>query len=382
MTDPLYVPRVLDLNKLASRKSLFLFGPRQTGKSALIQHALPDTRIYDLLDTDVFLTLSRRPGRLAEELDARTRLVVIDEIQKLPVLLDEVHRLIEQHKVRFVLTGSSARKLRRSSVNLLGGRAPARTLHPFIYRELGDKFQLVRALDRGLIPSIYFSERPRDDLRAYVGTYLKEEVANEALTRNVPAFSRFLEVAALCHGSMLNYTAVASDAQIPISTVREYFHILEDTLIAKALPAWTRSRSRKAITTAKHYFFDVGVVRHLQHRSGLARRSPEFGEAFESFMHHEISSYIDYTDDAPLAYWRSTSNFEVDFVLADKTAIEVKAKELVGDRDLRGLRALRDEKALKQYVVVSLESKPRTVDKIRILPWQYFLDELWDGAFV
>jgi predicted AAA+ superfamily ATPase len=377
-----FVPRALDLTGLARRKSLFLFGPRQTGKTALVRHALPAARIYDLLDADVFLTLSRRPAQLGEELGPNDRLVVLDEIQKLPVLLDEVHRLIEQRQVRFVLTGSSARKLRRGGVNLLGGRAPSRTLHPFIQRELGNQFVLAKALDRGLVPSIYFSDSPREDLRAYVGTYLKEEIAAEALTRNVPAFSRFLEVAALSHGTMLNFSAVASDAQVPTSTVREYFHILEDTLLARAVPAWTRTRTRKAIGTAKHYFFDVGVVRHLQHRSGIARRSPEFGEAFESYIFHELSTYIDYTEAVPLAYWRSTSNFEVDFVLADTTAIEVKAKEPVGERDLRGLRALKEESLLRQYVVVSLEPRARTVDGIRILPWQDFLGELWEGGFV
>jgi predicted AAA+ superfamily ATPase len=281
-----------------------------------------------------------------------------------------------------VLTGSSARKLRRGGVNLLGGRALSRTLHPLTYRELGDDFDLTRALDRGLLPAVYFSDEPREDLDAYVGNYLREEIAAEALTRNVPAFSRFLETAAMCHGTMLNYAAVASDAQVPVSTVREYFHILEDTLVARPLPSWTRSRSRKAITTAKHYFFDVGVVRRLQHRSKLARRSPEFGEAFESYVLHELSTYEDYVGGAALAYWRSTSNFEVDFVLADRTAIEVKAKDPVADRDLRGLRALREERLLRDYVVVSLEARPRAVDGIRVLPWRQFLEELWDGRFV
>jgi predicted AAA+ superfamily ATPase len=379
---PNYIPRRLELARLAQRKSLFLFGPRQTGKTALVRNALPQAKHYDLLDGDVFLTLSRRPTRLAEELGPNERLVVLDEIQKLPALLDEVHRLIEHKHVRFILTGSSARKLRRGGVNLLGGRAPSYTLHPLTFHELGGEFDLTKALDRGLLPSIYFSTSPSEDLRAYAGTYLKEEIAAEALTRNVPAFSRFLEVAALSHGSMLNYTAVASDAQLPASTVREYFQILEDTLIARPLPAWTRSRSRKAIATAKHYFFDSGVARHLQNRSGLARRSPEYGEAFETFILHELSAYIDYTAAVPLCYWRSASGFEVDFVLADKTAIEVKAKNPIGERDLRGLRALREEAMLQHYVLVSLESRRRSVDGIRILPWKEFLDELWAGEYV
>lgn len=377
-----FVPRALDLAQLAGRKSLFLFGPRQTGKTALTQHALHGARFYDLLDADTYLTLSRRPKQLSEELGEKDRMVVLDEIQKLPGLLDEVHRLIEQRGIRFVLTGSSARKLRRGGVNLLGGRAPSYTLHPLIFRELGDSLNLTRALDVGLLPSVYFSERPREDLRAYIGTYLKEEIAAEALTRNVPAFSRFIEVAALCHGTMINYTNIASDAQVPVSTVREYFAILEDTLLARNLPAWTKTISRKAITTAKHYFFDVGVARYLQHRSGLKRRSPEFGEAFESFIFHELTTYIDYTEPASLGYWRSTSNFEVDFVLADKTAIEVKAKEHVGEQDLRGLRALKEEGLLKSYVVVSLESRARKTDGIHVLPWREFLTKLWDGAFI
>lgn len=377
-----YTPRVLDLARLTARKSLFLFGPRQTGKTALIRHALPQAKVFDLLDGDLFLTFSRRPAQLGEEIGPGEQIVVLDEIQKLPRLLDEVHRLVETRGTRFVLTGSSARKLRRGGVNLLGGRAVTRTLHPFIYRELGADFSLVRALDRGLIPGIYFSEDHRDDLRAYAGNYLKEEIAAEALTRNVPAFSRFLEIAALCNGTMLNFSQVSSDAQVPLSTVREYFHILEDTLLGRTLPAWTRTAKRKAIGTAKHYFFDVGVARHLQHRAGLSPRSPEFGEAFETYLFHELSSWSDYVGPVPLAYWRSTSNFEVDFVLGDQTAIEVKAKSPVAERDLRGLRALREEGLLKHHVMVCLEPRPRRVDGIQILPWKEFLDRLWEGAFV
>lgn len=376
-----YRPRLLDVARLAARKSLFLFGPRQTGKTALIRHALPKAKVFDLLDGDLFLTFSRRPTQLAEEIGAGDHTVVLDEIQKVPALLDEVHRLVESRGIKFILTGSSARRLRRGGVNLLGGRAVTRTLHPFVYRELGSEFSLLKALDRGLIPAIYFSDDPRDDLRAYAGNYLKEEIAAEALTRNVPAFSRFLEIAALCNGTMLNFSQVASDAQVPMSTVREYFHILEDTLLARMLPAWTRTAKRKAIATAKYYFFDVGVARNLQHRSGLSARSPEFGEAFETYLFHELSSWIDYNEPVPLAYWRSTSNFEVDFVLGDETAIEVKAKNPVAERDLRGLRALREEGLLKHHVMVCLEPRPRRVDGIEILPWKDFLDRLWEGDF-
>lgn len=380
---PTFLPRLLDLEAPLAHRSVFLFGPRQTGKSTLLRRTLPDAKTYNLLDSDVFLGLSRRPARLREELGPEDRLVVIDEIQKLPGLLDEVHLLIEERGTRFVLTGSSARKLRRGGVNLLGGRARSRTLRPLVARELGDAFDLRRALDVGLLPSIYLSDAPTEDLRAYAGDYLVQEIAAEGLTRNVPAFSRFLEIAALSNGQMVNQAAIASDAQVPRSTVREYFEILEDTLLASRLPAWTRTVKRKALSTAKMYLFDVGVARHLQHRRGLRARSPEFGEAFEAWLHHELRAWLDYRLPAgSLHYWRSRSGFEVDFILDERTAIEAKAKPTIGARDLRGLRALAEEGLVERLVVVCLEPRPRRVDGVEILPWRHFLEQLWDGAMV
>jgi len=372
-----YIPRLLDLATLAAKRSVFLLGPRQTGKTSLVKQVLGDARLLSLLDSDLYLTLNRRPATLRELILPTDSIVVLDEIQKLPILLDEVHLILESSDTRFVLTGSSARKLRRGGVNLLGGRARSHTLHPFVARELGEAFDLRRALDVGLLPPVYLSEDPQADLRAYAGDYLREEIAAEGLTRNVPAFSRFLEVAALCNGQMLNYSALASDAQVPVSTVREYFQILEDTLVASRLPAWTESRKRKAIGTAKFYLFDIGVARHLQRRTSLRTRSPEFGEAFEAFIHHELRTYIDYSRRGELCYWRSLSGFEVDFILNQRAAIEVKAKAPVGQRDLRGLRALQEEQGLARYVVVSLERSPRRLDGIEILPWQVFLERLW-----
>ncbi len=376
-----YKKRALDLAKLARSKSLFLFGPRQTGKSTLIYNELPDALTYNLLDSDIFLTLSRRPGQLREEIHDLDRIVVIDEIQKLPQLLDEVHLLMETRGIRFLLTGSSARKLRRGGVNLLGGRARSYTLHPFIYSELSD-FNLRRALDIGLVPSIYLSESPVEDLKSYTGDYLTQEIAAEGLTRNIPAFSRFLEVAALCNGQLINYSQIANDAQVAKSTVQEYFQILKDTLIANELGAWKQTVKRKPIVTSKFYFFDVGVARYLQHRRGLKSRSPEFGEAFECYIYHELRSYIDYqTSDGTLHFWRSKSGFEVDFVLNNKVAIEVKAKTPLGKRDFRGIQALQEENKLRRYVIVCMEQRPRRVDGIDILPWNMFLEQLWDGVF-
>lgn len=375
------IPRFLDLPKLLSTKSYFLFGPRQTGKTFMIRRQFPKAKYYNLHETDTFLKFNQAPHRLRQELTGKDKLVIMDEIQKLPLLLDEIQVLIDDRQVRFLLTGSSARALKRKGLNLLGGRARTKRLHPLCCRELAQEFDLVKALDRGLLPSLYFSDSPYEDLQAYVGTYLKEEIAAEAVVRNLPAFSRFLTVAALCNGQMLNYSKIASDAQVPKSTVLEYFHILRDTLVGNDLPAWKRTEKRKPLTTAKFYLFDIGIVRHLQRRRHLQEGSPEFGEAFEAYLHHELRSYCDYEGVPDLAYWRSTSDFEVDFILNDRTAIEVKAKKNVSDRDLRGLWALRQERLLKHYVVVSLETVPRRADGIEILPWQDFLDRLWEGGY-
>src|SRR5215510_13256541 len=373
--NPPYIERTLNLSALLEKKSHFLFGPRQTGKSFLIQHTLSGVRVYDLLDTATYLALSQNPGRIAQELMPQDRTVVIDEIQRLPDLLNEVHRLIEQRRVRFLLTGSSARKLRRGGVNLLGGRARTKYLHPFAYCELGNHFDVFRAVERGLLPSIYFSDDPRADLQAYAGSYLQQEIVAEGVTRNVPAFSRFLRVAALCNGTIVNFTKVANDAQVARTTVYEYFEILKDTLVLHELPAWRHSRKRKPLSSSKYYFFDVGVVAALQGRE-FRPGTPEFGEAFETYLMHELLCYRDYVSGDTLRYWRSTSGFEVDFILGDHTAVEVKAKANVSLADIKSLRALAEEQQFKRYVCVSLEPRPRQLAEVTVLPWRDFLDAL------
>jgi predicted AAA+ superfamily ATPase len=376
----LYIPRILDIPALMGKKSHFLFGPRQTGKTSLIHHTLKGVKVYDLLDTSIYLALSQNPGRIGQELTSEDRMVVIDEIQRLPVLLNEVHRLIETHGIRFLLTGSSARKLRRGGVNLLGGRARTKYLHPFTYKELGDQFDLSRAIARGLLPSIYFSDDPRADLQAYAGSYLQEEIMAEGATRNLPAFSRFLKVAALCNSQIVNFTNVSNDSQVARTTVYEYFEILKDTLILYELPAWRKSKKRKPLVSSKYYFFDVGVVSLLQGRK-FRPGTPEFGEAFETYLMHELISYSDYVSGESLSYWRSTSGFEVDFIIGDHTAVEVKAKENVSLTDLKPLDALYEEKKLKRYLCVSLEPRKRRVEEITVLPYQDFLEALWNGEY-
>jgi len=378
--EALEIPRFLDLSALVAKKSHFLFGPRQTGKSTLIRRSLPNVRVYDLLESTVFLRLSQNPGRLGEELGPRDRTVVIDEIQRLPELLNEVHRLIETRRIHFLLTGSSARKLRRGGVNLLGGRARTKYIHPLTSRELGPRFDLSRALSRGLLPAIYFSDDPRADLEAYVGTYLQQEIVAEGATRNIPAFSRFLTVAALCNATIVSFTNVASDAQVARTTVHEYFEILRDTLLLYEIPAWRKSVKRKPLVSSKYYFFDIGVVGLLQGRE-FRPRTPEFGEAFETYLLHELVSWRDYVSGQPISYWRSTSGFEVDFVIGDHTAIEAKGKSNVTPQDLRTLRALAEEQKLKRYLCVSLEERLRLVEGIEVLPLREFLEGLWGGEY-
>jgi uncharacterized protein len=253
-------------------------------------------------------------------------------------------------------------------------------LHPLTYGELGDRFELGRAVERGLLPSIYFSDDPEADLKSYAGLYLQQEIVAEGATRNIPAFSRFLKVAALCNGTIVNFTGVANDAQVPRTTVYEYFDILKDTLILQELPAWRKSSKRKPLVSSKYYFFDVGLVGTLQGRP-FRTGTPEFGEAFETYLMHELVSYRDYISGESLSYWRSASGFEVDFIIGDHTAVALKAKKTVAPQDLRSLRALRDEGRLKRLICVALEPKRRTLDGLTILPYRDFLEALWGGEY-
>ena len=374
------VDRSPDLAGWLGKKSHFLFGPRQTGKTFLIRRALAGIPCYDLLDGAVFLALSQRPGRLAEELSPKAKEVVIDEVQRLPPLLNEVHRLIEERGIRFLLTGSSARSLRRGGVNLLGGRARTRYLHPLTRRELGPRFDLSSAIERGLLPSIYFSDDHKADLEAYTGTYLQQEIVAEGAVRSAPAFSRFLKVAAHCNATVVNFTRLASDAQVPRTTVYEYFEILKDTLLLHEVPSWMSSKKRKPLASSKYYFFDIGVVSTLQGRLVKAG-TPEFGTAFETYIFHELASCRDYFSGQPVSHWRSASGFEVDFILGESVALETKAKETVSEQDLRSLRALAEERKMKSLLCVCLEPRPRKVGEIDIVPYGHFLDALWDGEF-
>ena len=376
-----FLPRALDFPSLLSKQSYFLFGPRQTGKSTLIRETLPNAEIFDLLDAD-FRAVSRDPSVIDHAITDRTKIVVIDEIQKMPSLLDKVHYLIETRRINFLLTGSSARKLRSGGHNLLGGRAGVLYLHPLLRQELGEKFRLQRALQYGTLPSVYLADSPGSRLDAYLMTYLHIEIAAEGLARNLPAFSRLLDVAADCNAKVINFSNLSNDLGVPRTTVFEHFEILQDTLLMRELPTWRKSKVRKAVARSKYYFFDIGVANAVLGRGRLKRGTTEYGLAFETWIMHELSTWINYVSNEPLHYWQSQSGFEVDFLIGDHTAIEVKAKDGVGRRDLRSLKALADEQTFQRFICICLETRRRSVDNIQVLPYQEFLTNLWSGEYV
>ena len=367
-------------------RSVFLFGPRQTGKTTYLGQQFPESPRFNLLRGEVFLRLSREPGRLREELaavDPASGPVIIDEIQKLPGLLDEVHDLIESRGFRFVLAASSPAKLRRGGVNLLGGRARTRRLFPFVSAEVPD-WNLMRAVNVGGIPSIYYSDDPIEDLRAYCGAYLQMEIQAEGMVRGVERFSRFLAAAALTCGEEVVFERVAADAAVPPRTVREYFQVLEDTLLGCLLqPYRPRRPRRKPASHAKLYLFDVGVANVLSETTRIEVGSPAFGRALEQLVFCELRACLAYSrsPDA-LTFWRTTDGSEVDFVIGDAVAIEVKGTGTVTRRDLTGLRRISDETALRRRIVVCTESAARIVDGIEILPVEEFLHALWNGELI
>jgi predicted AAA+ superfamily ATPase len=382
--------RILNL-PLSTSETCFLWGPRQTGKSTLLKTLYPSARRYDLLLSDQYQRLLLRPSLIREEclatnLDAENQAspIIVDEVQKIPILLDEIHWLIENRKLRFILCGSSARKIKRGQGNLLGGRAVRYELHPLVYPEIPD-FSLERALNAGLLPRHYQSLNPHQLLQAYVGDYLKEEIAAEALTRNIPAFSRFLQVAALTNGELTNYNNIASECGVSAPTVKEYFLILEDTLIGRMLPAYRKRAKRRLIGAPKFFFFDIGIVAHLTRRGKVKPGSELFGRAFEHFIFMEITAHSSYSEiNYPIAYWKTASGFEVDFVLGDHDiAVEVKGTDMVTNKHLKGIRAFKEEYRARGYIVVSNDPNPRkTQDGIEILPWKIFLDRLWANEII
>ncbi|MCU0275693.1 MAG: ATP-binding protein [Acidobacteria bacterium] len=382
------LPRLLKI-ALPEKQSAFLWGPRKTGKSTYLKAAYPNSLVIDLLDTDQQLEFLKRPALLRERLlaaspEARRHPVIIDEVQKVPALLDEVQWLIESKSLRFILCGSSARKLTRGRANLLGGRAWRFEMFPLTSAELGE-VDLLRALNRGLVPDHYFGADPGRSLAGYVRDYLKEEILAEGLTRNVPAFSRFLDAVGHSHGELTNYANIARDCGVDAKTVKEYYQILADTLLGRLVEPFQRRSSRQVITRApKAYLFDVGVAGGLVRRRLELTKGEVFGKALEHFILMEMTAHSSYSGlNYPIRFWRTKSGQEVDFVLGDgEVAVEVKGAGSVDTSLLRGLKAFAEEFNPRLSILVGNERHERLVGSIRIMPWRCFLEELWAGKIV
>ena len=377
------IKRLLDENAL-TEDSTFLFGARQTGKTTLLLELFPDARFYDLLESNTFERLQRNPSLLRQDLEMcdSDTLVIIDEVQLLPVLLNEVQWLMVRKGIRFILSGSSARKLKRGGANMLGGRAMQTNLYPLVSAEIPD-FDLIKAVNQGMIPRHYLANADRywQMLQAYVAVYLREEIKAEALVRNLSTFTRFLEVAALTDGEMVNYSNIAQDCGVDSKTVAGYFSILEETLIGYMIPAFSKVVKRKLRQAPRFYYFDVSIPNYLLGRRSLTQGSSDFGHAFEHFVIQEIVAYLGYHRMyEALSYWHTYSDYEVDAVLGDaEVAIEIKSTSEVQSRHLRGLKAFKEEHPQCRLMSVSLDPVPRLFNDVEIWPAKVFLEKLWKG---
>lgn len=374
--------RQLNLAKLLNKNHFFLFGPRATGKSSLIKSQLKTARLFDLLDADTYEELLRRPKALSEKIKKTDKIVVIDEIQKLPLLLDEVHRLIETTSIHFLLTGSSARKLRLSGANMLGGRAREAQLFPLTYHELTD-FDLLKYLNFGGLPIIWKSEEPIEDLEAYGRLYLSEEIKAEAAVRNYERFVRFMEIIALSNGQELNYQNLSSDSGVPSRTIEGHIEVLKDTLIGFELLPYTKTLKRKCSTKSKFYFFDCGVANYFSRRLPLAENSTDLGVNFELFLIQEIRAFLSYYRiKKDISYWRSKT-YEVDLIVGTDLAIEFKLSTQFKPEFLSGLKALKEEKVkIKRFMVVGRFKSSGTYEDIEYLNYETFLKLLWNQKII
>jgi len=382
--------RILNI-KLPPKQSAFLWGARKTGKSTYLKTHFPDSIVFDFLKTDFYFKISRNPALLRELISAKNNTllkypIILDEVQKVPQVLDEVHWLIENRGLRFILCGSSARKLKRGQANLLGGRAWRYEMFPLVTAEI-ENFNLLRGLNQGLIPSHYLQDKEdaKMSLTAYVQDYMKEEVFAEGLTRNVPAFSRFFDAVAYTHGELTNYANIARDCGVDSKTVKEYYQILIDTLMAVRIEPFKKRQSRQVITKAvKYYLFDVGVAGCLSKRYLMEEKGSEFGKAFEHFLLMEIVAYRSYKrHDFSINFWRTKYGLEVDYVIGNgEIAIEVKGTANVDTGDLKGLIAFMDTYSPKRSIVVCNEQEKRVHGKIEIIPWREFLHDLWSNRIL
>lgn len=363
-------------------EAMFLFGARQTGKSTLLKERFPDAVYYDLLDTDIRKRFQRNPEILKEMVSGKPAgtLIIIDEIQKVPELLDVVHSLMVEKQLQFILSGSSARKLKRSGANTLGGRAIPETLFPLVSAEIPD-FDVPKALQNGLIPRHYLVGNATKRLQGYVEVYLQEEILEEAAVNNVDVFERFMEIAAISDGEIINYANIASDCGVSVNTVKSYFKILYDSLIGYEVPAYRKVIKRKLQLAPKFYYFDIGIVNCLLGRTSLQPGTPEFGHAFEHLVMQEIIAWLGYSDrKKALSYWHTYSGLEVDAILGDAAvAIEIKSTDEVQTKHKSGLNRFAEEHPEARLILVSLDRLSRKSGDIELFYVKDFLKLLWNG---
>ena len=376
--------RIFDIENRLD-EAMFLFGGRQTGKSTLLKERFPKAVYIDLLKSDVRNRFKQHPEEFRESLlrYPPETLVIVDEIQKVPDLLDEVHWLMVEKGLWFILSGSSARKIKKSGANNLGGRAIPETLFPLVSAEIPD-FDLERAVQNGMIPRHYMVANARNRMRAYIDLYLKEEIIEEALVQNVDEFVRFMEVAAIMDGEILNYENVASDCEVSANTVKAYYKILVDTLLGFEVPAYRKVIKRKLYKSPRFYYFDVGVVNHLTKRYHLAPKTPEYGHAFEHLIMQEIVAYLGYTNsDEELTYWHTYENLEVDAVIGDaRVAIEIKSKEHIDHDDKKGVTEFAKEHPDTKQIIVSRDRISRRSGDVDIYYVTDFFKALWAGEII
>ena len=376
--------RIFDIENRLD-EAMFLFGGRQTGKSTLLKERFPKAVYIDLLKSDVRNRFKQHPEEFRESLlrYPPETLVIVDEIQKVPDLLDEVHWLMVEKGLWFILSGSSARKIKKSGANNLGGRAIPETLFPLVSAEIPD-FDLERAIQNGMIPRHYMVANARNRMRAYIDLYLKEEIIGEALVQNVDEFVRFMEVAAIMDGEILNYENVASDCEVSANTVKAYYKILVDTLLGFEVPAYRKVIKRKLYKSPRFYYFDVGIANHLTMRYHLAPKTPEYGHAFEHLIMQEIVAYLGYTNsDEELTYWHTYENLEVDAVIGDaRVAIEIKSKEHIDHDDKKGVTEFAKEHPDTKQIIVSRDRISRRSGDVDLYYVTDFFKALWAGEII
>lgn len=376
--------RIFDLeNRLDDAN--FLLGARQTGKSTLLKELFPDTTYYDLLNTDIRKRFQKNPELLREVLQNKPdgTLVIIDEISKVPELLDEVHWLMTNKNIRFILCGSSARKLKNQSSNTLGGRAIPMYFYPLVSVEIPD-FNIYRAIQNGMIPRHYMINNAERRLKAYVDIYLKEEIKEESFVRDVISFERFLEVAAICNGEILNYENIAADCGVSAKTVAAYFQILYDTLVGYEVPAYTKHIKRKLVQAPRFYYFDVGIVNYMMGRTSLKRGTDEFGHAFEHLVIQEIIAYLGYSEsNEKLSYWRTYTGIEVDVIIGDaRIAIEIKSTDEIQTKHKKNLKIFAEEHPNARKIIVSLDKMTREANGVEMIYVLDFFKMLWNGKII